>query len=268
MQQYASELLTHVFHRLCFCKEDATHHREHRELNQTREIWPDAQRAVVIRYLEEGRAWLDRLELTETKAQYEFLIQQIKSCSPQTAITISQVVWNTVELDLNKRNFFVVPKDRHYDYNFETWAGEDFKRNFPKANIELKEAGNCLLFDLYTASVCQTMRALEYGLKSLQNNLGIKPPTGAKGSWGKIIERIQEEKGWPSVSGRPAKPSSPAWQKNHAFYDTAVTFLISVKDSHRNKVFHTASVYDIHSATDIFKATCAFLREVGKHLNE
>src|SRR5437660_233645 len=53
--------------------------------------------------------------------------------------------------ELESLTLFYVPSDKLAFYNKTDLFGEDFKSNFPTANWEIIEAGNCFAFDRFTA---------------------------------------------------------------------------------------------------------------------
>ena len=74
--------------------------------------------------------------------------------------------------DLAGLVFLYLPGDKLAYYQKAELFGDTFKFNFPTANTEVIEAGNCFAFGRNTACVFHLMRALEVVLKSLFNRLG------------------------------------------------------------------------------------------------
>jgi hypothetical protein len=173
-------------------------------------------------------------------------------------ITQADYVRELLEQELKKRQFFVLDVNGGY-YDNPLLAGAPFRDNWPTANKELVEAGNCFAVDRYTACVCHLMRALEYALKAFENELKITAPArGPENTWGKIIGRIEQKK----------KQPSPEWMAKAGFNDNCLTFFCAVKSACRDKTFHVESSYDKGSASSLFSCTVAVLSEISKELKE
>jgi len=142
-------------------------------------------------------------------------------------------------------------------YNKTDLFGEQFKTNFPAANVEVSEAGNCFAFDRYTASVFHLMRALEVVLRALFQTLGLPPLSSAgERNWNGILRQIKDK--------LDADKSIPG----HDFYDSAYAFLVAAKNPMRNATMHVDAVYDEASASRLFDAIGAFMRHVATKLKE
>jgi hypothetical protein len=159
-------------------------------------------------------------------------------------------------------HFFTVKDGRFRYYNNSQLAGADFKANFPNGNVELIEAGNCLVTDRFTACVFHLMRAFEIALISLERKLGIVRPTaGPEKTWGKTLGRIRDE-----ISKRDKSPP-PNWATERGFYDKAHAFLAAVKTPLRDETMHVETIYDEQSAISVFDASVAALRFLATQLS-
>jgi hypothetical protein len=165
--------------------------------------------------------------------------------------------------------FFSVRPERLKFFNNPTIAGEKFKSNFPKGNSELIEAGNCFVLDRFTASVCHTMRSLEYALLALENALGIQPPQNvALKTWGKTLERIEINKGQKGKNGIAPLPPSPEWAKDPDFYEKCFMFLAATKAAFRDDTFHVGANYDETGANNVLSVSAVFLNQLADKLKE
>lgn len=153
---------------------------------------------------------------------------------------------------------FYVPNDKIIFYNRTDLFGDDFKSNFPTANSEIIEAGNCFAFDRFTACVFHLMRSLEVVLKSLFLGLGL-PPLASAGSqnWNGILREIRNK--------LDTDKKIPDWN----FYDGGYAFLVAAKNPMRNATMHVDVVYpDEGSVRPVWLATEAFMRHVATKLKE
>jgi hypothetical protein len=207
---------------------------------------------------------LEFLELHSTRAGCQRVIDGIDSLKAENLGQTCVELRHRLNDEMKGRTFFQLRKNQIGIFNNTLIAGDQFKANFPKANTELIEAGNCLALDRYTACVCHLMRALEYVLKALQNELDITPdPEPWKNTWGKILAGIEAKKG----DGKKIKPSSE-WMKQRDFYDKCYSFLNATKTPYRDSTFHVVSIYDEASAKSIFAVTVEMLRHSATKLSE
>lgn len=261
MQAYQTEKLVHVFAALSGAKENAVSH-------QGKSNWPLGRRKETGGCLRNVLPILDQLNLRIAKQQVEQFAGEMELLPIENVIATSDNIRSILEQELMQRKFFVLNVDHGKYYNNPSLAGDNFKDRFPKANVELIEAGNCFALDRYTACVCHLMRSLEYGLKALDADLKInwKPGEVDRQTWGQIIRKIESEKEMPDH--KPKIVCSPAWEKKPEFYGSCLSVLSSIKSAYRDTTFHVALSYDEPSAHHIFEMTKGFLRQVAEELNE
>jgi hypothetical protein len=274
MQPYETDKLVHVFAALGATKESAVHHREHREHGQSEGIWPQPRRIETQTVLLNVLPLLEQLNLPMTQHFSKRLAQEVEHLPIVSIITEADNIREMLEQELKQRKFFALHLEHGKYYNNPLLAGERFKDNWPRANNELVEAGNCFALDRYTACVCHSMRALEYALKAFEFSLKIIPaPPGPGNTWGAIIGRIEDRKGRKgyNVSGHPTVPAtrpSVEWTANADFNDNCLTFFSAVKSACRDKTFHVESSYDEGAARQMFDCTLVVLSKIAEQLNE
>src|SRR5260370_27264994 len=75
--------------------------------------------------------------------------------------------------------------------------GEAVYDVIPTARQDIRDAGNCLAFELHTACVFHLMRAAEHGLRKLARRLRVvvfhnkRPSALEESDWNKIIEAVK-----------------------------------------------------------------------------
>jgi hypothetical protein len=171
---------------------------------------------------------------------------------------------NTVDLIRERFNdeidsiqmLYISPEKSSY-HNRTDLLGEQFKANFPSANVEITEAGNCFAFDRFTACAFHLMRSLEVVLKSLFAALGLPPITSAGArNWNGVLREIR------------AKLDANRTIPDYDFYDSAYAFLAAAKNPMRNATMHVEVAYDEDSARRVFDAVGAFMRHISTKLKE
>lgn len=180
---------------------------------------------------------------------------------------IKEIAENIGELEsrfhdeVEDRKLFLISPELFRFYDNSTLAGEHFKANFPRANTELIEAGNCLVLDRYTACVFHLMRALDIALMSLQAQLGIPLPDKLTArTWGNTLGRIKTQMDLNNTTP-PA-----GWDKE--FHDKAYTFIQAVKTAFRDTTMHVESSYDQASAQSVFNVSIEVLKHLATRLKE
>mgnify|MGYP001585324592 CR=1 FL=1 len=73
--------------------------------------------------------------------------------------------------EVESYRFFYVEKDRQQYLANENLFGEQVAKAFPSAEADIQDAGRCLAFNRWTASVFHSMRVLEIGLNALAKEL-------------------------------------------------------------------------------------------------
>lgn len=203
------------------------------------------------------------LSLPMTKVHCERIIANIQNIPPSEMRQMSTNLGNLLFDEIKSKILYLVPPDNLKYYNNTELAGAEFKANFPQGNVELIEAGNCLAFDRYTSCVFHLMRALEHGLKSLEEALNIpSPEKGAERTWGKILERISLR-----ITEYDKNPP-PNWKRDRRFYQEVVAMLSTIKAPYRDATMHVESTYDEPGASTVFKVGVESLRHIATKLGE
>jgi hypothetical protein len=165
--------------------------------------------------------------------------------------------------EVEEINFFYVKSDRLKWFENTELAGDEFKTNFPTANAELIEAGNCFALDRYTACIFHLTRSLEVVLASLHYALKIQEPTDEHDkTWGRTLGRISEK------IKENDTTTPPGWASDAEFYKKVNGLLAAVKTPYRDSTIHVASVYDESGAIGVLMAVVGALSHIGKKLKE
>jgi hypothetical protein len=167
--------------------------------------------------------------------------------------------------DIAALSFFYLPLDRSRYYQKTDLFGEQFKANFPAANAETIEAGNCLALDRFTACAFHLSRATEIVLRVLFVSLGLSPRVWSVTKWRALTERI----GGKIQKNNQRLANDAQWQADRPFYEKAHAFLESARNPLRNSTMHVDVTYpDDGSVRPVWLATEAFMRHVATRLKE
>lgn len=158
--------------------------------------------------------------------------------------------------DAQSRQFFAA--DAMADGYYETadkLVGAEVVDQFPSIQFDIEEAGKCLTFGLWTASVMHLMRVHECVLGVLAQHLGVE----VKENWNSTLNDIEA-----ALRQIKASKEGPVAEQAAA---EAATHLRFVKNAHRNHVMHAHMSYDQKRARDVFDGTRAFLQHLAKALS-
>jgi hypothetical protein len=153
--------------------------------------------------------------------------------------------------EIRKHKFVYLPS-RGVDYFAQDKLfGDAVYDNFPSARYEIREGGNAIAFEMYTAAVFHFMRAAEIGLRALAHDRRIsKLPKRRNapiemGTWEDIIRELDEHPAkianWPNTMGEVKVQAQE-------FYNGSLTEYRGFKDKWRNHVMHTRREYLINDA--------------------
>lgn len=180
--------------------------------------------------------------------------------------------------ELQKRKFLFIKDDRAEFLDCGALFGDVVERNFPSAKFDIREVGNCLACELYTASVFHLMRSVEWGLRALGTDLGLrrlrtrskkanKPLRYTPLAWSQWEEIILQLK-CRIASRIAAIRRGPRKQEYQEFYSPAVDQIERFKDAYRNHVMHTRREYTRSEAYAVFDQVRHFMTHLATRLSE
>jgi hypothetical protein len=173
-------------------------------------------------------------------------------------------LWQSLEKSLSKIVAFRVSGEKVKYLHAVGMFGESVAALFPDAIDDIRAAGECLAMDLNTASVFESMRTAERGLKWLAKKLRVKlrdnkkdlPITEAE--WGKIILGLQGmiRAARLTVKGarRTARLEMYARAADHCDYLREI----------RNSVSHAQRSYSALEAESVFGRVQEFMQLLTK----
>jgi|SRR5665213_3826562 len=121
--------------------------------------------------------------------------------------------------------------------------------NFPNAQRDAMEAGNCIPFERFTAAVYHLMRVSEYGLISVALALGVDRDTLGQG-WDKILTGINGK-----IKIFSSTKPTPQWKVDEQRFSDLSNWFTTIKVGWRNPVSHVPRVYSESTAFAMFGST-------------
>jgi hypothetical protein len=153
--------------------------------------------------------------------------------------------------ELQKRMFIMVDKGRAPCPGSTELLGYEVVKAFPHAIEDIMEASNCLIADCNTAAVFHLMRIVEWGLRALCVDLGLRRATKRTKSgkkkftpisytdWETMLNQLQEK-----VDKKIEKMArGQRKQAAQEFYYPVLQDIRGIRDAWRNHVMHTRATY-------------------------
>jgi hypothetical protein len=135
--------------------------------------------------------------------------------------------------------------------------GDNLKKKFPTAAVEVEQAAGCYAQGFGTACVFHLMRAAEVGLNAVWASLTSASPGEAGVNWGGILGEIETE-----IGKRRLDP------QEERFFRFVRGSLSTIKDSFRNPTMHNEYIYPPHEAEKIFISVRSLMDTIASRLNE
>lgn len=172
---------------------------------------------------------------------------------------------DVVYAELEGRLFFYVLPAAAAHYNDEGVLSERARLAFPSPYRELKESGNCIACDAWTASVFHSMRAAEIGVRVMGSALEVEFPDKPldQAEWQQILNQADGK-----IKAIGQRPKDAQRDEDLAFYSAAAVQSRYFKDGWRVRVAHGRTTYGEAEAIkllghvrDFFEALSARLAE-------
>lgn len=233
------------------------------------EMLPDTKRQIANSSVWTDLEW-SGYKITDTDLNFRIgeLRTQLEGETPYCAETLAhelEGIHNQLKISLSLHKFaHVYPNVQKY-FEQEQLFGAAVYASFPEAQRDIKDAGNCIAAELYTASVFHLMRTAEYGLRALARKVRVKithkgkPQPLETAAWDKVINAIKCRLN----SAHALKPSARRTDKIR-FYSDLADRCSFVKDLWRNDVMHTRAHYEIQDTLAAFERVKGFMQLLCK----
>jgi hypothetical protein len=235
------------------------------------------------REIAELRAFSSRLNLIETHGRVQRFGGSLDLCEQGHKRFTAEEFFSEIAgireafaKELAQKQFAFIPTAKACYFERCAQFGRRVNKQFPTAAREIKEAGNCLAADLNTAAVFHLMRIVEYGLRALAKDLGVRIPKKPLelAGWDEIIVQIGKKveiklnPPQPAGGGRPKPRNFKRKAEDREFYRGVIGQFYEFKDVFRNRVMHARGTYDALTAQSLFGRVRDFMRRLAVKLSE
>lgn len=159
--------------------------------------------------------------------------------------------------ELKGRSVFWVSRHGMTFVQDQPLFGQAVLDSFPSASLDIAEAGMCLGFGRWTASVMHLQRVSEVGLKALAKAVGVE----TQSDWGSYIRLIDKTL---DASAQAAGKRSP----DEEFYSQTSAVFDRLRRAWRNPTMHPDRAYSEEQAGEIYAATKTLMRQLAPRVRE
>jgi hypothetical protein len=186
-------------------------------------------------------------------------------------------VREAVHMELGRHRFLRILPERSNCTDNKNLLGDEVATAFPSAVPDIREAGNCLAAECNTAAVFHLMRAVEWGLRALCAELGIRRVKHKIKKSGRIcytpIEYAEWERILDELQGRVDKKiqrlkRGVGKQDLQQFYYPALQDIRAIRDAWRNHVMHTRDEYTHEDADGILSHVKRLMNSLATRVSE
>jgi hypothetical protein len=192
-------------------------------------------------------------------------IARLRSQIPNPA-TIEEKITALVDSFKDEMQSFVYLQIADTDvplWEKEKAFGEHVWERFKSARDDVEEAAKCLALHRWTSSAFHCLRVQEIGMNAMYQALcSGKLPQGGDRTWGKVLEKIENE-----IWSRK-KSKKPEWETWTPPMETALSFLRQAKDLWRDDTMHVGPKKDDKEAKRIYDATRLFIQHLADWIND
>lgn len=169
--------------------------------------------------------------------------------------------------DLGDKQFLCLLEDEAKYYDKPELFGPKVKTNFPDANKEITEAGNCYATGNYTACVFHLMRAVEHGARAMVKALKVRRRLSRPVElcqWGELLTAMEQG----LATAATGRRRSVVVSEKSEFFNHAVAQFRNFKDAWRNNVSHTKKRYEPGETKDIMNNTRQFMQHLALRIKQ
>jgi len=234
-----------------------------------------AEEDIILRIIASAKPELNTVEMVSSLDCIHIIESRFATCRPlgissYTYIEINTAIsglLNTILRELDRHKYVYINNDNVKYFEQDKLFGDDVYDAFLSIRDEIKDAGNCLAAELYTACVFHLMRVAEYGLRALAKERGVTLKHNKPieyGEWGTIIRGI-EKTIEPIENKAQAGPEKDAAL---AFYHGAIGEFRAFKDVYRNPAMHPRKRYDKYEAASAMQHVLEFMKKLSNYVTE
>jgi hypothetical protein len=180
-------------------------------------------------------------------------------------------VIEAMQSELMARRFFHLAPEQAKYFNRSKPFGDSVDTAFPSARSDIREAANCIATDRSTAAVFHLMRTVEWGLRALCAEVGLRQVAQKKSGshiplrwaeWGTLLEQLHSR-----VDERLNRlKRGHLKQSEQQFYYPVLQDIRGIRDAWRNHVMHTRADYSWVESTAIFEHVRRIMTTIAARL--
>lgn len=181
---------------------------------------------------------LFQMDKSTGRIEHFRMLLNVTNATPSFQVIHSELlgIENCLWKEMQERTYLFVSQSKARLMEPFAIFGTDVPVAFPTAKEDMRDAGNCLAYDLHTAAVFHLMRVAEAGLRAIAKT----PPVKVRlkfpleyADWGMVITKLDAKLSHLNKTKRGAKKSAEL-----EFYSNAVSDCRAFKETYRDCVMH------------------------------
>jgi hypothetical protein len=173
---------------------------------------------------------------------------------------VREAIWS----ELRRETVMAVPRQYADRVDKQDLFGAAVSTVSPEAAVDIRDAGNCLAFDLPTAAVFHLVRIAEHGLRRLAKKLRVRLTHKGKlvpldyADWNKVITGIRGR-----IDKARGLSPGPKKQGQLDLYSRLADQCEYMKDIWRNDISHARRTFTIPEADGVYGRVCDFMQAIA-----
>lgn len=210
-----------------------------------------------------------------------FILTERLKDSPQSNVshieTEARNLRDSIVTDAHRRAFIRVDQSFTQYVDNDTLLGKSVRDSFPSAVYDIGQAGNCIAIGCPTAAVFHLMRVVEWGMRFLCIDLGLRKVRRKDKKSGRVTYTPLGWTDWETLinqmrsraTGRISKLKRGGEKQSlQEFYIPMIQDVDAMKDAFRNHVMHTRREYTSSEAQAILDRVRHLMTNLASRVSE
>ena len=224
----------------------------------------------VLAWVRHHCVWLEATEALGRIDNFSADLSEPKRCNYLVIQSEIKGLIKSIVKELQKRKFVYIHTSLLGFFDNDRLFGEKVEKAFGSIRSDLKQAGDCMAFDLHTAAVFHLMRVVERGLRALAKSLGIEKINEKELEYVGLNPLIEEVEKTIEIVVKPIALSKSSESKDGdlEYYRGLLVELRHFKDVDRDPTSHTRKTYDPETAPVVFRNVESFMKRLAERVSE
>ncbi|MBI4302773.1 MAG: hypothetical protein HY665_00325 [Chloroflexi bacterium] len=218
----------------------------------------------ILSFFQSDEKILTRLNLSMSAVTLSRITQALSDSNSthQDLHELYKELRNRLEDELKLHKFFFLEPDKEVFLSGKDLFGVSVTSAFPSAAVDIEEAGKCIAFERWTASVFHMSRVAEIAMVTIGKRVGYQ---SHKEGFGEVLNYMD---GQLEKARKEPKVALPLFKDDIAFLSAVTAQMHAVNQAWRQRVAHLDTKYTEEEALRIWDATKGLIQQLATKLNE